>query len=295
MKTFILSSLALALFSAPVNSKEVSVDLDKIKREVNIMSNILKASFAQDKNLGVRHIESQYLISQGITFKLDARSFDINSFSWTNILPPVPVHAAPIDFYFGETQMGEITEQVLSISGEAYNSALEAIAQTGEHIRELAERERDVDHEIRSIEREARDINFERRNADKDDVKDLEIRKQKLEVQVKKLKTQKKQLESKQQKLRVEIRENKTKNKTKALERKKLTLKNIKNILSISLCDYGAGLRNLPNSESVNFVLKNAGDKSDIIYIFTKKDIKSCVIGNINAKQLLAKSINYHF
>jgi len=294
MKTFILSSLALALFSASVNSKEVSVDLDKIKREINIMSNILKASFAQDKSLGLRHIESQYLISQGVTFKLDARSLGKHSFSWSNILPPAPV--APIDFDFDEAQIEEITEQALSISREAYSSALEAIAQTGEHIRELAERERDVDHEIRSTEREARDVNFERRNADRDDVKELEIRKKKLEVQVKELKTQKKQLESKQQKLRVTMRDNKTKNKEKALEKKQLAIKNIKNTLSISLCDYGAGFRSLPNSESVNFVLKNAGDnKSDIIYIFTKKDIKSCVVGDINAKQLLTKSINYHF
>jgi len=294
MKKIILSSLAFALFSTTVSSKEVSVDLDKIKREINIMSNILKASFAEDKSLGLRNIESQYLVSQGITFKLDARSFGKNSFSWSNILPVAPV--APIDFDFDEAQIEEIREQALSISREAYSSALEAIAETSEHIRELAERERDVDHEIRSTERESRDINFEKRNADKSDVKELEVRKKQLDVQVKELKAQKEQLDSKQQKLRKTMRDKKTENKAKAQEKKRLALTNIKKTLSMSLCDYGAGLRNLPNSESVNFVLKNAGDnRSDVIYIFTKKDIKSCVIGNIDAVQLLSKSVNYHF
>lgn len=294
MKKFILSSLAVVFFSTTVSSKEVSVDLDKIKREINIMSNILKASFAEDKNLGLRHIESQYLVSQGVTFKLDARSFGKHSFSWSNILPPAPV--APINFDFDETQIEEIREQALSISREAYSSALEAIAETGEHIRELAERERDVDHEIRSTEREARDISFERRNANQEDITELEQRKSKLEVQVKELKAQKKQLDKEQKKLKKTIRDNKTKNKAKAQKQKQLALSTIKKTLSVSLCDYGAGLRNLPNTESVNFVLKNAGgNKSDVIYIFNKKDIKSCVVGDINAQELLAKSVNYHF
>ena len=294
MKKFILSSLALALFSTVVHSKEASVDLEKIKREINIMNNILKASFAEDKSLGLRHIESQYLASQGITFKLDARSFSKNSFSLSNILPSTPVE--PIDFNFDEDKIEQIREQALSISREAYSSALEAIAQTSEHIRELAKREREIEHEIRSTERETRDVSFERRNADKNDVQELAKREKQLETQTKKLKEQKAQLDSKQKKLRKEMRDNKSKNQAKVQEKKRLALASIKNILSVSLCDYGAGLRTLPNSESVNFVLKNAGDnKNDVVYIFTKKDIKSCVIGDINSKELLAKSVNYHF
>ena len=121
-------------------------------------------------------------------------------------------------------------------------------------------------------------------------------RKSKLEVQVKELKAQKKQLDKEQKKLKKTIRDNKTKNKAKAQKQKQLALSTIKKTLSVSLCDYGAGLRNLPNTESVNFVLKNAGgNKSDVIYIFNKKDIKSCVVGDINAQELLAKSVNYHF
>jgi hypothetical protein len=190
MKNLILSSLAFAVFSVSVNAKESSVDLSKIKREINIMSNILTASFAQDNTLGLHRIEAQYFISQGITFKLEAKSLNNRGFSWSNILPSIPLPpeaVAPIAFNFDETHIEEIKERAISVSREAYNTALEAIQESSDHIRELAEQERDIDHEIRSKEREVKDVSFERRQAEKESLKELEVRKKELKNKVKEL------------------------------------------------------------------------------------------------------------
>ena len=66
--------------------------------------------------------------------------------------------------------------------------------------------------------------------------------------------------------------------------------------LTLTLCDYGSGLRNLPNDEHVSFIIRGVSEgKTEQVKVFKKSDIKKCVVGDIKAAQLLEKASTYSF
>lgn len=70
-----------------------------------------------------------------------------------------------------------------------------------------------------------------------------------------------------------------------------------------TLCSYGGGLRDLPDSEKVNFVLTDFGerkttrgrDKMDKVYVFSNKDIMDCVADKMDENKLLERADTYMF
>ncbi len=290
MKKMIAIAMLIATSSAYATQN--NVDLAKMKREINIMKNILTESIAQDKDIGRLKIKAHYLMSQGITFQLDTQGIGSRHFDWASMLP----RAAVSELHIDEAQIEAWTSEALSASKEAYQLALEVIAESGEKIRELAEKERDINYEIRTLEREKRDVDFERRHSESEDVSQLENRKKTLLAQIDGLIKQKDQLEKEQQSIRVKLKEDKALHREKAEQKKLKVLNKLRQSIAMTLCDYGAGLRSLPNNEKVNFII-SAGSKNQpgIVYVFSKKDIKSCLVGDIDSKKLLASSINYQF
>ena len=72
--------------------------------------------------------------------------------------------------------------------------------------------------------------------------------------------------------------------------------KQVDKSLSLTLCDYGSGLRNLPNDEHVSFIIRGVSEgKTEQVKVFKKSDIKKCVVGDIKAAQLLEKASTYSF
>ena len=67
------------------------------------------------------------------------------------------------------------------------------------------------------------------------------------------------------------------------------------------LCDYGAGLRALPDTEVLNVILSGLGDalpsgeRRDLMYIVEKESLQSCQQGRITAAQLLAISKQFQY
>ena len=67
------------------------------------------------------------------------------------------------------------------------------------------------------------------------------------------------------------------------------------------LCDYGAGLRALPDGEVLNVILSGLGDvlpsdeRRDLMYIVEKESLQSCQQGRITAAQLLAISRQFQY
>ncbi|MFM9625778.1 hypothetical protein ACKI14_49000, partial [Streptomyces turgidiscabies] len=81
--------------------------------------------------------------------------------------------------------------------------------------------------------------------------------------------------------------------KQQAAEQQKLFTQ-VNNSISLTLCDYGSGLRSLPNDEHVSFVLNGLADnRKSMIKVFNKADIKKCVMGDIKPNDLALKAISY--
>ena len=288
----IISLLSLSLFSASGLASD-TLDFSPLKREIHIMENILKASVATDKELTIRELKSSYLLGQGIHFSIHARAFNQRAFSFagsdTNMAQWFDFDASDFDHHAFADQAEAISKQSLEI-------AMESIHQVSEQIRDLAENEREIEHDIRSLEREKRDVEFERRLSEKADIKQLEKRKADLAQQVAQLEKQKAALKEEKQTLKAKATKNKQQKQQEQAQKKQASIKQLEHTLSTMLCDYGAGLKHLPENEFVNFTLVNAGqDNEDLIYVFNKQDIQKCVMTKIDKNRLLAEAKKYAF
>ncbi|HEX5792513.1 MAG TPA: hypothetical protein VFY01_04505, partial [Rheinheimera sp.] len=61
------------------------------------------------------------------------------------------------------------------------------------------------------------------------------------------------------------------------------------------LCDYGASLRDMPDSEYVTLQVNNRGSDGRYYWVVKKADINQCMTGKMKAKDLLAKANSYQF
>lgn len=276
-------------------------DLAAIQREVGIMENILSAALKQDTDKAVRTIKAHYLVKQGVVFELDIRSANRWQSFFSSVpnapLPPLPeIDFSEVNIEFISDHAEAISEHAVESSRKAYQQAMEVMREGAEQVREAAEQERDISRELRDLEREKRDLEFASRHDNSAEAKELAQRKKSLEKEIAALEKQQVKLTKQQQKLRQDITEKQAERaKQQAAEQQKL-LTQVNNSISLTLCDYGSGLRNLPNDEHVSFVLNGLADnRKSMIKVFNKADIKKCVMGDIKANDLALKAISYQF
>lgn len=78
-------------------------------------------------------------------------------------------------------------------------------------------------------------------------------------------------------------------------------LEDFQSRLFVLLCDYAAGLRSMPATESLSVVLSGVGDemeggvRRDVIYQVDKDTLKSCQQGQTSAEQLRERSSRYQY
>lgn len=302
-KNMIASAVLLLCGVATVNPvfAQSSDELDKIQREVGIMEKILTAALKQDTDNKVSNVSASYLQHQGVVF-----SFDVRGSRWSTIFASVPDAPLPPmpDINFDEISdieiLGDhvqvISDAVVVKTQEAYQHAMEMMRESAEQVREVAEQERDISREIRDLEREKRDIEFERRHDKEAENQALEQRKKELQASIKELEKEQQTLSLKQQRLRKQLAEKKQA-RAKEQQQQMMALTNsVNNSIALSLCDYGSGLRSLPDNEHVSVVIRGLDQsKKDHIKVFKKADIKQCVVGNIKSSQLLERASSYVF
>lgn len=302
MSKYTLTSAALLLCSAVSVQAQANDELDKIQREVGIMEKILTAALKQDTDNKVRNVSSSYLQHQGVVFSFDVRG----SSRWSSVfasvpdapLPPLPdidfEELAEIEVLGDHVQV--ISDAVVVKTQEAYQQAMEVMRESAERVRDVAEQERDISREIRDLEREKRDLEFDRRHDKDAKDQELEQRKKELQAAIKELEKQQQKLSQRQQVMRKELAEKKQARVKEQQQQLAELVQKVNNSLSLTLCDYGSGLRNLPNDEHVSFVIRGISeDKSEQVKVFKKSDIKKCVQGDIKATQLLEKASSYNF
>ena len=312
MKRWLLSTVMAGLVTA--GAQAATDDFDKMRKEINIMSNILSSTLKQQehKTYRVGRIDATYLDNQGIVFTIGSASrrhrFGHGDFVMPEMpelpeLPPV-VEMGQFEIEgMSERDIERITEQAEAVFenyAESSRELVEARREQAERLRELREKQRDMAREVRDLERRKRDLQFEERHADDKNKNKYEEKLKKVEQRLAKAMEDERRFGSDVDTIRDKLKADKQARKQQLAQQKTSYYQGMQQLLADTLCDYGAGLKSLDKKENVTFILSNAGPRTrrgsqDRIYVFNKKDILSCVSGKGSAKKLLDKATSYHF
>lgn len=285
-----LIPLTLLTSQAVLAAPESDV-ISKNQREISIMSNILKASIDAEKGIRIRQIKGAYLAEQGYVFNISAKGISGSFGGWRQFFTE-----PDLDFEDDEVVI-RATEMTVELANETYHNAMEALRESSERMREFAEQEREIEFQIREVERARRDLNLERRHTQKEQ-EDKSVKKEiaKLEAKIAKLEKEKAEVRDKRDDAKDKIKSTTKEKQLQAAEVRKQNIRVVSNTLAQTLCDYGAGLKGLNKNQYVNFIIDNAtGNKEDLVFVFNKAQINKCVVGDMDAKKLLASAKSYTF
>ncbi|WP_372767518.1 hypothetical protein [Pseudoalteromonas sp.] len=285
-------AISIALISSQVLAAAPSAELlNKSQREIQIMNNILRASLNAEQGIKVRQLNGAYLAEQGYVFNVSAKGVSGSFGGWRQFFTE-----PDLDFEDEEVVI-RASEMTVELANEAYQHAMDVLRESSDKMREFAEQEREIEFQLREVERERRDLNLERRHAQKEnEEKSLEKEIAKLEAKIEKLEKEKAEVRDKRDEAKGKIKSTAREKQQQAAEARKQKVRVVSNTLAQTLCDYGAGLKSLNKNQYVNFIIDNVtGNNEDLVLIFNKTQINKCVLGEIDAKALLASVTSYSF
>lgn len=310
MKKWLLSTLALGL-TLNAGAEQLQQPYDNMKKQIDIMSNIITSSLSQEQNLRRQGVEIDgfYLKSQGVVFEVGSSrglSRLINMFGHDNELSftiddtmgavaSIP-SIAPIVVSGDEEEA--ITFEV-GRSMEMVEQEMASLRDRMEHTNELREEQRELAYEIRSLTRRKRDLDFEMRHADKEDKDKFKQKLEEVLQEMAKLEKKRDALKQRAEKEESVISEKQKKREDKLRKARDSYFAQLDNVIVETLCSYGGGLRKLAKNEHVTFVIdlgnqkKGGADKK--IHTFTKKNIVDCVMEEKTPEQLLNSAESYYF
>lgn len=295
--------------SATVNGADSKHYYLAMHKQLGIMSNIMQSSFTPESgdNPGYNtQIDSVYLQGQGIVFTVNSSTgYPDQAANFNFVLPPMPPLPALAGLTKGPDSVDRGQElskrqrhisEKLASAQEKYQQALNSLSDGREHWRDIREAQRDMEHDVRSIDREIRDLDYQLLRANKEAKNDLK-------QVLMQLKQQKVALKEKATKLNKRSAEYAKQKKDKQLKRSKQRQSyytKLSQSLAETLCLYGNGLKALNKNESVNIILKSAGERvgqryQDKIFTYKKSDINACTADKINVAKLIEKAKGYQF
>ncbi|MCT6698760.1 hypothetical protein [Rheinheimera sp. 4Y26] len=305
---FYVSALAALLFSG--NSLAATEVSPKLKQNLEIMRNILQTSLEQSQNTNVSRISHSYLAGQGVLFRTSTRGQFGHYFAMAPMPPAAPMppidqaaiaaisarasaaaNAALAGGHISESDIEDIAEQAEAQAEQM----MEQQEQMQDQMRELREQSRDLERELRDIEREKRDIEFARKVGKED----AEQQKQLNQLNSKNTELQKRLADIKQKYAAWEqdFQKKRAEQAKLAAQKQAELITNISVNFANTLCDYGASLREIKDSEFVSLQLETSQgrDSKDIYWVFKKSDINQCVSGKLKAETLLKKADYYQY
>lgn len=316
-----LTALSLSVLLVGTSLQAATIEqntLDRIQRDMNIMTKILETSLEQGRDQNVR-IEGLYLANQGMVFNVDPSHrfhFDMNERRVLPKLPTIPAKPlAPV--VFGDGSHVFISEQELEIIEEQAMEAAESAMEMAEvsidfisdsdwsqysnrerteqriiqksmrdETRALEREARQLERDVREIERKLRDAEFEGELQDAKETAKVKS----LKEEMNKLTNALTKVASKIQEKSEVLRKKAEVIRNKELEKQKKALAETEKVMSQTVCDFGSGLRSLPNDQHISF---NIEGKVDRLYVFTKQNIMQCGDGKIDAAKMLDNAIKY--
>ncbi|HAT40648.1 MAG TPA: hypothetical protein DCS87_02855 [Rheinheimera sp.] len=276
----------------------------KLKQNLDIMRDILQKSLQSPVGRGVSDIDVSYVMGQGVLFETRIEGgFDGWMFSGQPMPGMDPALMARINAEAARVSQAALAglevdegalESLTSEAEAAAESMLEQQERLGDQLRELRDQKRDVERELRDVEREKRDIEFTQK------VGKLDESQQK---QMNQLQQKQKELQSKAQEMQTKYTAAEADYRKKREEKQKLAeqqqaemVTKVGTNMAQTLCDYGAGLRELNDSQFVALKLQTRGrNSSDVYWVFNKADINACVTGKTTAANLLKKATYYNY
>jgi len=311
-----LTALTLSVLLVGTSLQAATIEknkLERIQRDMNIMTKILETSLEQGRDGNVR-IERFYLANQGMVFNINPSNrfhFDLNDRGFVSRAPVIQPIVFPENAraFISEEELEEIEEQAMAAAESAMEMAevsIDFISDSDwsqytnqerseqkviqksmrDETRALERQARQLERDVREIERKLRDAQFE------DELKDAkETEKVKsLKQEMSKLTDALTKVATKIQKKSEVLRKKAEEIRNKELDKQKKALAETETVISQTVCDFGSGLRSLPDNQHISF---NIEGKVDRLYIFTKQNIMQCGDGKINAAKMLDNAIKY--
>jgi len=289
-KSAVTKGLAVALTSllSLTSLGTHAVDYSRAEKELRIMSKIFDTSLAEVKQTnnrkhysGSRKTEAVYLAQQGMVFSFSFSQSGFSGEDWQafgegigqlvgSISAEIAQSFADVDFVAPVAPIAPLTDGHWEGSIEAYETYQEAMENLRDEQRDKREEVRDIQRSIREIERQAR--------REEIDSKQLDKTKKKLKEKMRILSKKLKQYEN----IRKEYEE-------KRKEKYKINNQDKSNLITSTLCDYGATLRSLKNNEHITLIFKRFENGKDQVHVFNYQDVKNCT----NKDKLLKKAISY--
>lgn len=304
-----LTVLAICLFGGLHNAQAADAVSPKLRQNLEIMQDILQKSLEQGRESAIGRIEHSYVAGQGVLFQTSSNRGFEHFFPVAPIAPMAPlagVNAAEMAEFAQnaadlavDVQMNvQFDEEAFADMSEQAEAAAEAMSEQQEQmrdqLRDLREQKRDLERELRDVERDKRDIEFSQKvgKLDTDQQKSLKALNERHA-------TLKKQVDEMQKKYAVqeqEVQKKRIEQQKIAEQRQQELVARVGTNFAATLCDYGASLRELKDSEFVSLQLSTHGrDRQDIYWVFKKTDINQCVSGKMNASALLKKANYYQY
>jgi hypothetical protein len=287
---------------------------DKLKQNLEIMRDILQKSMEQsERSAGIGRIELSYLAGQGVLFQTRTSGGFGHFFALAPIAPLPPIApVAPISppdlAMLSENARaaaeaalagGVIDEERLQEMQDQAELAAEQMMEQHERMRdqsrELREQKRDAERDLRDIQREKRDIEFSGKVGKLDAEQQKQL--QQLTARETELALKVKQMQQKYDAAEQEMLKKRQEQAKVAQQKQTELIAQVGSKFAATLCDYGASLRELKDSEFVSLQLStdSGRDSKDIYWVFKKTDINQCISGKLGAESLLKKADYYQY
>lgn len=261
-----------------------AADYTRTEKELRIMSKIFETSLSEAKISRNKNSfphsgnssDATYLANQGMvfTFEFNRSRFDMGE-DWASFGQGIGQLVGTITAEIAQS-FSEIDVQP-TITDDDWEGNVEAYEIYQEAMESLREDQRDQRKEVRDLQRSIRDIERQARR-EEIDTKKLETVKTKLKKKMDVLSTKIKQYENSRKKYeQMKIEKFKINNQKRA------------DVITTTLCDYGATLRSLKTNEYVTLIFKNYENDKDQVHVFSYKSVKNCSTKD----KLLKTAISY--
>lgn len=297
-----MKNVILALVLASASYAQAAPDIERIHKDVTVMSTIIDGAFKTDESCDHcdPNIETSYLVNQGAVFIIRPnswKSFHLDtgedSFSF-DIQPSEPNEIRRIEI---KELVGDILDNVGVVMGEV-GSQIEISLSNLEDEDSILHIDSETRRSLRELNRERRELEYQRRehqieliHADEDEKKRVEESIQELAQRIATLEMRQTTLsktyetEKKERQVAREIKRNMAK------ERVDARLALIEDIVLRGFCDYGGTLKNIPTDEYVSVIFEQDKAEEQQIMVMEIDDITGCK----NPETLKSDSTNYLF
>lgn len=286
-----------------------AADYSRLTKEIEIVKGILDTSLKQQQGgeeVRYRSLDATYLANQGVVFTVATGG---NKTGWVaqissivDRIPPIPplpdAPDAPVVIHSGNSDF-EISREWEVFADETAARVEEVFQQAEEQMYDLRSDERELAWEKRDIERRKRDLEFELSRTDGERSKEVKKELAEMEKEAEKLAKKAEKLQSRLSAVESEREQKIIERKEAEAKALKVFLSNFETGVGEALCNFGGGMRALPDDEHITFVLKgfvrDDNAVKDRVYVFSKQSVSDCVKEKIDSEKMLNEAKVYAF